>query len=139
SFPLKINEGAEFTLTKISDAVDCDATNGAFKITANSTLDELTVNGVPNADFNSLGANEERTISGLTPKVYVVTGKLNGCSVSKTINIANENFDAPIAFTATMEEEGACSPSGLQRGAISLDFDGGPGRYTIYSSNGVET
>lgn len=138
SFPLQVNEGAEFTLTKLSDAEDCDATDGAFRITAQSQLDELRINGIPDAVFNNLSPNEVREISGLAPKVYVVSGTLDGCTVTKSISIENENFDAPIEFTAIVTEEGACSSSGLQSGEVILDFQGGPGRYTIYAPNGDE-
>ncbi len=138
SFPLRINEGPAFTLTKISDANECEATDGAFRITAVSGLDELTVAGVAGATFQQLSPNEERVISGLIPKSYVVTGKLGGCSVSRLISIDNLNFDDPIEFTVALVEEGACSPSGLDRGAVSLTFLDGPGSYSIYSSNGAE-
>src|SRR5690606_15220962 len=138
SFPLTINEGASFTLAKISNADECDATDGSFRITTVSNLDELQVNGVAGATYTELGPNQEIVITDLTPRMYVVTGKLNGCTVSRTINIANENFDAPIPFTVTVAEEGACSSSGLERGAISLHFEDGPGSYSIYSSNGSE-
>lgn len=138
SFPLQVNEGAAFTLSKISDADKCDATDGSFKITAVSGLDELTVQDVSGASFQQLSANEERIISGLLPKTYIVTGKLQGCSVSKLISIDNLNFDKPIEFSVALAEEGACSSSGLDRGAISLNFLDGPGSYSIYSSNGSE-
>jgi|SRR5690554_1596060 len=138
SFPLQINEGASFRLTKISDADECEATDGAFRITAVSGLDELTVVGVPGATFSSLAPNEERVISGLLPKTYVVNGKLNGCNVSRLISIDNLNFDDPIQFNVYLDKAGTCSSSGLNRGAISLEFLDGPGSYSIYSSNGSE-
>ncbi|HLW21011.1 MAG TPA: hypothetical protein VKX33_11820, partial [Cyclobacteriaceae bacterium] len=138
SFPLQINEGAEITLTKISDANECESTEGSFRITAVSGLDELTVVGVSGATFGSLAPGEERIISGLLPKTYVVTGKLNGCSISRLISINNLNFDDPIQFNVSLAEEGACSPSGLDRGAVALEFLDGPGSYSIYSSNGSE-
>jgi hypothetical protein len=140
SFPLKVNEGAAFALTKISDAEDCDATNGSFKITASSLLDEIKVNGIPDAVFNQLNPNEERTISGLIPKIYVVTGTFEGCSITKVINIENKNFFDPIQFEASVVDA-TCSPTGVERGAITLDFAGGPqtGEYTFISSNGQET
>ncbi|MEX2595264.1 MAG: hypothetical protein WD426_21055 [Anditalea sp.] len=140
SFPLKVNEEASFTLTKISDGEDCDATNGSFKITASTQLDEIYVNGVPDAVFNQLNPSEERTVSGLVPKLYVVTGTLNGCSISKVISIDNENVEDPIQFEASAEDA-TCSSSGVERGSITLDFEGGPqtGEYTFISSNGEGT
>ena len=137
SFPLQVNEGAVFTLTKISDANECEATDGSFRITAVSGLDEVTVEGVPGAVFQ-LAPNEERVISGLTPKNYVVRGKLNGCTVSRLISIDNLNFDDPIEFSVELVEEGSCSPSGIDGGAVTLSFVDGPGTYSIYSSNGSE-
>lgn len=140
SFPLLVQESAGFTLTKISDAEDCDATNGSFKITASTVLDEIRVNGVPDAVFNQLNPNEERTITGLVPKIYVVTATLNGCNVTKVISIDNLNLDDPILFTASVEDA-VCSPSGVERGAITLNFEGGPktGAYTFINANGEET
>ena len=137
SFPLQINEGAVFNLTKISDANDCDAASGSFRITAVSGLSEVTVEGVPGATFQ-LAPNEERVITGLTAKTYIVKGRLNGCTVSRLITIDNLNFDDPIEFTVALEEEGACSPSGIDGGAVTLSFMGGPGTYSIYSANGSE-
>jgi hypothetical protein len=137
SFPLQINEGAVFNLTKISDANECEATNGSFRITAVSGLDEVTVEGVSGATF-PLAPNEERVITGLTAKTYVVKGRLNGCTVSRLITIDNLNFDDPIEFTVELAEEGSCSPSGLDGGAVTLSFMGGPGSYSIYSANGSE-
>lgn len=137
SFPLQINEGAIFTLTKISDANECEATNGSFRITAVSGLSEVTVEGVPGATFQ-LAPNEERVITGLTAKTYIVKGRLNGCTVSRLITIDNLNFDDPIEFTVALAEGGSCSPSGIDGGAVTLSFMGGPGTYSIYSSNGSE-
>lgn len=137
SFPLQINEGAAFTLTKISDANECEATDGSFRITAVSGLDEVTVEGVQGATFQ-LAPNEERVITGLTPKTYIVKGRLNGCTVARLISINNLNFDDPIEFTVELAEEASCSPSGLDGGAVILSFLGGPGSYSIYSSNGSE-
>lgn len=137
SFPLQINEGAAFTLTKVSDANDCDATSGSFRITAVSGLDEVSVEGVPGATFQ-LAPNETRVISGLSAKTYIVKGRLNGCTVSRLVTIDNLNFDDPIDFTVALAEEGSCSPSGIDGGAVTLSFAGGPGNYSIYSSNGSE-
>ena len=137
SFPLEVNEGAVFTLTKLSDANDCDATSGSFRITASSRLDEVTIEGVPGSPF-SLAANEQRVITGLAAKTYVVRGRLNGCSVSRLITIDNLTFDDPIEFDVALAEQGSCSPSGIDGGAVTLSFMGGPGTYSIYSSNGTE-
>lgn len=137
SFPLQINEGAVFTLTKLSDANDCDATNGSFRITASSRLDEVTVEGLPGGAF-SMAANEQRVISGLAAKTYVVRGRLNGCSVSRLVTVNNLTFDDPIEFDVALAEEGSCSASGIDGGAITLSFAGGPGSYSIYASNGTE-
>src|SRR5690606_32786864 len=130
SFPLQINEGAAFTLTKVSDANDCDATSGSFRITAVSGLDEVSVEGVPGATFQ-LAPNETRVISGLSAKTYIVKGRLNGCTVSRLVTIDNLNFDDPIDFTVALAEEGSCSPSGIDGGAVTLSFAGGPGNYSI--------
>src|SRR5690606_19798710 len=65
SFPLLVREGPGFTLTKLSDAENCDATDGSFTITATTALDELKVNGIPTAEFTQVQSNEERTIAGL--------------------------------------------------------------------------
>src|SRR5690606_40681673 len=86
SFPLQINEGAAFTITKVSDANDCDATRGSFRITDVSELDEVSVEGVPGATFQ-LAPNETRVISGLSAKTYIVKGRLNGCTVSRLVTI----------------------------------------------------
>lgn len=137
SFPLEVNEGAEFSLTKISDADDCDDTGGAFRIRAGSRLNEVTVEGVPGGPF-SMAPNEERIISGLTAKSYIVKGRLSGCTVSKLVTIDNSNFDDPIAFSVELAEEGSCSASGIDGGAVTLSFAGGPGTYSIYASNGTE-
>lgn len=137
SFPLQVNEGAAFTLTKISDADDCDDTGGSFRIRAGSRLDEVTIEGVPGESF-AMAPNEERIISGLTAKTYIVKGRLNGCTVSRLMTIDNSNFDDPIEFTVELAEEGSCSASGIDGGAVTLSFAGGPGTYSIYSSNGTE-
>lgn len=140
SFPLIVQESAGFTLTKISDAEDCDATDGSFTITASTVLDEIRVNGVPDAVFTQLNPGDEMVITGLTPKLYVVTATLNGCNVTRVISVDNLNLDDPILFSSSVEDA-ICSPSGLDRGAITLDFEGGPqtGEYTFINTNGQET
>lgn len=135
-FRLQVNEGLEFTVAKLSDATDCDATDGGFRITAGSDLDQVTVEGVPGATYSGVSAGQQIEVSGLVPKLYVIRGRRNDCSVTRTVNIENENFTAPITVTATVMEEGSCTASGIEGGVVSLSFSGGSGEYTIISSNG---
>src|SRR5690606_10729544 len=58
--------------------------------------------------------------------------------VSRLMTIDNSNFDDPIEFTVELAEEGSCSALGIDGGAVTLRFAGGPGTYSIYSSNGTE-
>src|SRR5690606_6890694 len=126
-------------VTKLSDATECDATNGGFRITAGTDLDELTVEGVPGATYSQVSAGQEIEVSGLFPKLYVIRGRQNNCTITRTVNIENQNYTSLVEVDVEPKEAGSCTASGIEGGVVELTFTGGSGEYTIISANGRTT
>ncbi|WP_158859599.1 hypothetical protein [Lunatibacter salilacus] len=137
-FNLNVEEGAGFfTVNKISDSEGCDASNGAFEIISNNAFDSIVIAGVPNGTITNVPANETRTITGLAPRVYTITGRLGNCTVTRNITIGNTDLDEAIAFTVAATPQ-TCSANGINLGTLVIDFNGlsQSGRYRIVGAGG---
>ncbi|EON78908.1 hypothetical protein ADIS_0501 [Lunatimonas lonarensis] len=135
---LEVVAGAgEFTLAKLQDADGCELPTGAFEIRTQDGFDAITVSdGAGN--FANLAAGSVRTVNGLVPGIYTVTGRSGTCTVSRTIRIENENPNEAIPFTVEAIDQ-SCSETGVRVGALRIDFGGvsQSGSYRVVRSNGA--
>ncbi|MEX2514258.1 MAG: hypothetical protein WD398_15245 [Cyclobacteriaceae bacterium] len=137
SFDLQVRAAPDFSLVKMEDATSCSIADGSFEIRANSDLETVTITDIGSGAINDMSANTVSTINNLAPKVYAVTASVGTCSVTKTINILNDNPNEGIDFKVSSVPQ-SCSPAGAVKGSLNLDFNGisTSGGYRIISDDG---
>ncbi|MFC4872728.1 hypothetical protein [Negadavirga shengliensis] len=139
SFGLEVRDAPQFRVVKISDAASCDDADGEFEIIADEALESVTISGVADGDIGQMEANSRRTVSNLEPRSYTVTGTVGSCTVTRRVNIENENPEEGIQFSISTSPQG-CSSTGTRPGRIIIDFLGASqtGKYRIVSDDGRE-
>ncbi|MBT0811470.1 hypothetical protein KIH41_09285 [Litoribacter ruber] len=120
SFALLVESAPELNITKLSDAESCENPTGSFQIVADTLLENIEVNG---EEYGSLEPGEELIIEDLFPMVYTVRAALNGCPVSRSVSIENDNPEDGILFTVSATPQ-TCSPTGFSDGVLTIDFGG---------------